>query len=292
MSVHTTSAWEPHTEVSTEIVAPGPVAALAALLDDGLAVPKPGDPLPPLWHWVALPQWATSGVLGADGHPRRGTFLPPIELPRRMFAGGSVVFNGALAVGESVVRESEVLEVTEKNGRSGQLVIVDVRTRLHNSAGDIAIEEIQNLVYRPAAPTATNPIPGTPPESINPAPPLRQVDSREWVLRTDPSLLMRFSAATANAHRIHYDWPYTTQVEGYPGLVVHGPFQALALAEIHRLSDGAPVKALTHRGNAPLFCGESAKLLSSPRDHGHLLELFSPRSESTRPSATLDLITN
>lgn len=291
MNADTTSTWEPHTEVSTEIVAPGPVAALAALLDDGLAAPKPGDPLPPLWHWVALPQWATSGVLGADGHPTRGTFLPPIELPRRMFAGGSIVFSGTLTVGETVVRESEVLTVSEKNGRSGQLVIVDVRTRLHNSAGDVAIEEIQNLAYRPAAPSPANPERERPSEFVNPAPPLSQVSSHEWALRTDPSLLMRFSAATANAHRIHYDWPYATQVEGYPGLVVHGPFQALALAEIHRLSGGAPVKALTHRGNAPLFCGELARLTSTARPDGKLLELFGPRGEPAKPSAVLDLIT-
>lgn len=283
------TSWQPHTEVSTEYVDPGRVAALAALFDDGLPPPQPGDPLPPLWHWVALPHWASSGQLGPDGHLRRGSFLPPVALPRRMFAGGRVRFPGTLRVGETVRREADVLSVTEKNGRSGALVIVEVQTRLYTDAGTLAIDELQNIVYREAAvPSAT--APSAPPEYV-PGRPLSRISESEWELRTDPTLLMRFSAATANAHRIHYDWPYTTGVEGYPGLVVHGPLQALALAETHRLSSGAPVTALEHRGNAPLFCGQPARLRSSLRADGNLLELFASAADSAKAGAVLDITT-
>lgn len=281
--------WVPQPETSTEFIDPGPVAALAALFDDGLPTPAPGDPLPPLWHWVALPRWGASGVLGTDGHPRRGSFLPPVALPRRMFAGGKVRFVGSLAVSETVRREADVLEANEKHGRSGTLVIVEVRIRLYNASDELAIEEIQNIVYREAAAPSTTV--ASPPEAIDPAVPLQKISDNEWELHTDPTLLMRFSAATANAHRIHYDWPYATGTEGYPGLVVHGPLQALALAETHRLAGRAPVTALTHRGNAPLFVGQPARLRSTPRNNGNLIELFGPRGESAGCNAVLDITT-
>ncbi len=284
----TESAWEPHLETSTELLDPAPVAALAALLDDGLPTPAPGDPLPPLWHWVALPRWAASGVLGADGHPRRGSFLPPVALPRRMFAGGEIRFHAPLLVGGRVRREAEVVAVTEKNGRSGALVVVDVQIRLFDHTGALAIEESQNLIYREAAPPPAEAA-ALPAADLVPGPPLHRTADDAWELRTDPSLLARFSAATANAHRIHYDWPYATGVEGYPGLVVHGPLQAIALAEVHRLRGGAPVRELRHRGRAPLFCGQPARLLATTVPDGVALELFGPGGESAGPNATVDL---
>ncbi|MGW5570372.1 FAS1-like dehydratase domain-containing protein [Nocardia thailandica] len=283
------SAWQPHLETSTELLDPAPVAALAALFDDGLPVPAPGEPLPTLWHWVALPRWASSGELGPDGHPRRGSFLPPVELPRRMFAGGEVRVHAPLIVGETVRREAEVVSVQQKNGRSGALVVVDVALRLFTAAGELAIEEQQNLIYREAAPRPDRPAPV--PADLEPGRPLTAISDTEWAFRTDPTLLARFSAATANAHRIHYDWPYATGVEGYPGLVVHGPLQALALAEVHRLAAGAPVRELRHRGRAPLFCGEPARLLATTVPDGVALELFGPGGETAGPNATLDLVT-
>lgn len=289
--VDTVSGWQPHTETSTELLDPAPVAALAALFDDGLPTPLPGDPLPPLWHWGALPRWAASGVLGTDGHPRRGGFLPPVSLPRRMFAGGEVHFHAPLVVGAQIRRESEVISVAEKNGRSGALVVVDVRTRLYDQNDVLAVEEVQNLIYREAAAPSSGPAPEPPPSTADPGTPLEQLSETEWSLRTDPALLMRFSAATANAHRIHYDWPYATRVEGYPGLVVHGPLQALALAETHRLAGGAPILTLRHRGRAPLFCGEPARLRTQAESDTVALALFGPRGEAAGPTATVDLIT-
>ncbi|MEV4313762.1 MaoC family dehydratase N-terminal domain-containing protein [Actinocrispum sp. NPDC049592] len=242
--------WEPHTETSVELVDPAPIAALAALFDS----PHPGDELPPLWHWVALPRWPVSGSLGPDGHPARGTFLPPVSLPRRMFAGGEVRIHRPLRIGSAVTRSATVESVTEKTGRSGRLVIVVVRVHLSDVDG-LVVEERQDIVYRERGPAVE---PAEPPTG----PPGRLLHREDgWAFRTDPTLLMRFSAATANAHRIHYDWPYATLVEGYPGLVVHGPLMSLTLAEVLRLEHpDAVVTTLTHRNVAPLFCGQPATI--------------------------------
>ena len=269
--------WQPHTVATDEIVDPGRVHALAHLFDDGLPVPGIGDPLPPLWHWAALPDWAASGELGDDGHPRRGSFLPPIDLPRRMFAGGSVAFPGVIRVGDTVRRESTVESVTEKNGRTGALIVVVVATTLFAPDGAAAIVEKQNLIYREAAPASTAPPadPASASQFLPVGPPLRAAGDGRWDLRTDPTLLMRFSAATANAHRIHYDWPYATRVEGYPGLVVHGPLMTMALAQTHRLrADGTRLASLTHRNTKPLFCGDDAQLVYTPSDGGARVELL------------------
>jgi 3-methylfumaryl-CoA hydratase len=285
--------WTAHTVVTHELLDPSPVAGLASLLDDGLPAPVEGEELPPLWHWVALPRWVASGVLGTDGHPRRGGFLPPIELPRRMFAGGNLTFCKPLIVGDMVRRESEVVSITEKDGRSGPIVIVDVATRLFDRLGELAVAEVQNLVYREqtATPTSADLSEPLAAESA-PGSPFHQASDDEWEFRTDPSLLARFSAVTANAHRIHYDWPYATRVEGYPGLVVHGPLQSIALAEIHRLSPGAQVRFLRHRGNAPLFCGQRASLRATYNAAGGaLLELTTPHEGSSGPNATVELMT-
>ncbi|QKT08805.1 MaoC family dehydratase N-terminal domain-containing protein [Gordonia sp. X0973] len=296
------AAWEPHTVTSTEFLDPGPVTALATLFDDGLPAPAVGDPLPPLWHWVALPRWAPSSQLSVDGHPFRGSFLPPVELPRRMFAGGSVTFDGELRVGDEVRREATVESVTEKNGRSGQLVIVVTSTTLFAPDGTPAVVEKQNIIYREAAAAgsasergqsgsdpAKRPAPD-PAAAMTPAgPPIVADGDAQWEFRTDPTLLMRFSAATANAHRIHYDWPYATGVEGYPGLVVHGPLMTLSLAETHRLAGTGRVASLSHRNSAPLFCGQSARLVSTPTDNGTTVELLGPRGADAAAHTTVEL---
>ncbi|MEV7663658.1 MaoC family dehydratase N-terminal domain-containing protein [Paenarthrobacter sp. NPDC089316] len=285
--------WTARTVVTEELLDPSPVAGLAALLDDGLPPPAAGDELPPLWHWVALPRWPVSSQLGPDGHPRRGGFLPPVELPRRMFAGGDITLHKPLTVGTMIRRESEVLSVAEKKGRSGTLVIVDVATRLFDEHGNLAVAEVQNLAYRESAPPRNGTPPEPPAAEPTPALPLQRVSENEWEFRTDASLLARFSAVTANAHRIHYDWPYATRVEGYPGLVVHGPLQAIALAETHRLSGGARVTRVRHRGRAPLFSGQPARLRGTRNGNGNaLVELISEKVDSIGPNATVNLITS
>ncbi len=255
---------------TTELVDPGPVRALGALLDGGPRVPGAGDPLPAMWHWVALPRWAASSTLDRDGHPVRGAFLPPVDLPRRMFAGGEVAVHVPLRVGEEIRRESRVGSVEEKNGRSGRLVVVVVETRYLGLDGELRVEERQDLVFREASSPTGDPVAPGPAAALTPAgPPLRRDGEAEWSLATDPTLLMRFSAATANAHRIHYDWPYATGVEGYPGLVVHGPLMTLLLVETLREAGALPDRVrLRHRNHAPLFCGQPAVVRHRGDGHG------------------------
>ncbi|WP_239456285.1 FAS1-like dehydratase domain-containing protein [Nocardioides solisilvae] len=270
MPVPAYDGWEPTPLVRTELVDPAPVRALAALLDDGPA-PETGDPLPPLWHWVALPRWAASSVLGPDGHPRTGSFLPPVALPRRMFAGGEVAWHRAPRVGEEVRSEARVVSVTDKTGRSGPLVLVVVETEVRGADGDLCLVERQDVLYREAGAPAGGELPEPPTDQAPTGPPLRAVPDGmpAWDVVTDPTVLLRFSAATANAHRIHYDWPYATRVEGYPGLVVHGPLMTLLLAESLRRAgalDGPVV--LRHRNRAPLFCGQPARVTHDPHPSG------------------------
>ncbi|MGB3697464.1 MAG: MaoC family dehydratase N-terminal domain-containing protein [Gordonia sp. (in: high G+C Gram-positive bacteria)] len=288
---HPAGDWQPHTVVTDELVDPAAVRAVATLFDDDLPVPGVGDPLPPLWHWAALPRWAASSELSVDGHPFRGSFLPPVELPRRMFAGGSVRFPGVIAVGEVVRRSSTVESVTEKHGRSGRLVVVVVSTVLSTSDGAVAVRETQNLVYREAAtPTAAPVAPDEAAGLVPAGPPLVPAGRHRWDFRTDPTLLMRFSAATANAHRIHYDWPYATRVEGYPGLVVHGPLMTMALAQTHRLvADGSRIAALTHRSSKPLFCADRAQLVYTATPDGARAELLGPGGDAAGAHSVVDL---
>ena len=280
-----TDDWKPHAVAEEALVDPAPVAALHALLDDDLPPLALGDPLPPLWHWVALPRWSRSSVLGPDGHPVRGGFLPPVALPRRMFAGGEVTFHAPVTVGDVVHREAAVTSVEHKHGRSGELVVVTVVTRLF-ARGALAVEESQNLIYRgPGARSAPDPV-----RETTPARPLARVAAWEWSLHTDPTLLMRFSAATANAHRIHYDHPYATQVEGHPGLVVHGPLMTLLLAEVARIEGATGVTRLTHRNRAPLFCGEPAVLRRTSVDGpATTLQLLTPDGGDATPRTTVTL---
>ncbi|GAA1767931.1 FAS1-like dehydratase domain-containing protein [Luedemannella helvata] len=248
-----------------ETVQPAPVHTFAGLLDDGLPTPHAGDPLPPLWHWVALPRWPAAGDVGPDGHPVHGVPPHPPGFPRRMFAGGTVRLVSPLTVGDTVHRTVRVLSQTRKSGRQGEFTLVTVETQLTGTDGRLAVLETQDIIYRRAAgPGATTtaarePLPQ--PDLVSGL--LDSTGDGTWRLRTDPRLLTRFSAATANGHRIHYDWPYATGVEGYPGLVVHGPLMTLALLETVRLGEPERrVVVVEHRNHRPLFCGQTAEISS------------------------------
>ncbi len=226
------------TETRTDIVAPHLLHGMAA----ALGVDAPGR-LPPLWHWMLFQEWVTPDRLGPDGHPRRGGFLPPVpDLPRRMWAGGRVRFLGPLHAGDAVRRRSTILSVKEKQGGSGRLVFVTVAHGIEGPRGP-AIEEEQDLVYRGAEGVATKPT-----DPAAPAP----SGARRGAMKPDPVLLFRYSALTGNGHRIHYDMDYVRGVEGYPGLVVHGPLQATWLAGL--LAD-RDVTAFSFRGLRPAFHG-------------------------------------
>lgn len=227
--------------------------ALAATLDldpDGFAT---GAELPPLWHWVYFTPKARRSEIGVDGHPQRGGFLPPIALPNRMWAGGRLTFIQPLRVGEAVERTSRIARCERKSGRNGELVFVTVEHSITGERGLCLVEE-QDIVYRQPT-VGTTPLAGAPVEGC------AEFGGR---IQPDPVLLFRYSALTFNGHRIHYDQPYTTAEEGYPGLVVHGPLAATLLLEAFRAAHPAKrVRQFAFRAVGPLFattafdlCGE------------------------------------
>ncbi|GAA3389390.1 FAS1-like dehydratase domain-containing protein [Cryptosporangium minutisporangium] len=213
--------WQPELVEVSRRVDPWPSAAFAALLD--VADPTPGGQLPPLWHWFTLLDHPAQSALGDDGHPTEGAFLPPIPDRRRMWAGGRFEQRAPIEYGANLSSRARVSEVAVKSGRSGELAFVTVRSELTVDGRQVAVEE-QDIVYRSGDPGRTS----NRPAADEPA--------GDWTLEvaTDPVLLARFSALTYNGHRIHYDRPYATEVEGYPDLVVHGPLMALLALELPR----------------------------------------------------------
>ena len=235
--------WIGRTESVTDLVAAWPMAALNATLDRGEAFPCPGDPLPALYHWLYFLPLAETSELDADGHPRRGGFLPPVTLPRRMWASSDVAFTGQVRIGEEATRSSLIEDIAEKQGRSGPLVFVTIRHEIANADG-IAITDRQTVVYRGETG-------GGPPPGGKPAP-----GEGDFSRAISPSaaLLFRYSALTFNAHRIHYDHPFTTEVEGYPGLVVHGPLLATLLADlVRRALPDVAITRFRFRAVKPVF---------------------------------------
>jgi 3-methylfumaryl-CoA hydratase len=237
----------------TEILLPGPAQALGALL--GVPVPdlEHGAGLPLLWHWIYLLDHPAQADLGPDGHPVRGTFpTPPGPGYRRMWAGGRVRTSGPLRCGAPATKRSRVLSVHDKQGRSGPLTFTVVEHQVVQD-GRVVVDEQQDIVYRPAAsPGGAAPGgPGAGEGSVVPA------AEGEWAIDVSPTLLFRFSALTYNAHRIHYDRDYARDAEGYPGLLTHGPLQALAMAEATRAAagdgGGDGDLSLEYRLIAPLF---------------------------------------
>jgi 3-methylfumaryl-CoA hydratase len=272
--------WIGNSEELEELIAPAPALAAAATLDDTTTALAPGSPLPPLWHWFYFLPRAPQSRIGADGHPQRGGFMPPIELPRRMFAGARLRFVRPVAIGKPAVRRAVIRTVSEKEGKTGKLAFVTVGHTLLQE-GAVCIEEEQDIVYRaPGGPVAT-PVPaGLPPP----------VPAESWTrtITPDPTLLFRFSALTFNAHRIHYDRSYATAVEGYPGLVVHGPLTAVLLMELVRSNAHRPVAAFAFRVQAPLFDLAPFRLVGTAADGQVRLEAQGPDGKAA-VSATADL---
>ena len=242
-------AWIGRTETRHDLLTAAPLAGLSATLDraDDPA-PRLGAALPPLAHWLYFLPQSPAREIGADGHSKRGGFLPPVPLPRRMWAGGRLEFHRDLQVGDEAERHSTITSIETKQGRSGALVFVTVRHEVSvASRGEsgIALTEEHDIVYR------DSPHAG----SVSPAPAMARTDedfSREIV--PDPVLLFRYSALTFNGHRIHYDRSYVTEVEGYPGLIVHGPLIATLLVDlVRREIPGARLRAFAFKAASPLF---------------------------------------
>lgn len=237
-------AWVGRSEECGDTIDPLRARAMQAALDDSAPPLDPGDALPPLWHWLYFWTVAPEATLGPDGHAARGGFLPPIDLPRRMWAGSRVSFPRPLPIGARATRRSEIAEVQLKEGRSGVLAFVTVRHQVATDEG-VCIEEEQDIVYRAASAPGAGPRPGEP----APATPAWR---RE--MPPDPVLLFRYSALTFNGHRIHYDLKFTTEVEGYPGLVVHGPLLATLMADLARRErPAARVARFEFRALRPIF---------------------------------------
>jgi len=237
-----------------------PAAALAATLDRDDA-PGKGDSLPPLWHWIYFRELHRHADLAENGHARLGGFLPPVPLPRRMFAGARLSFPRPLRIGEEARRVSTIVDVNQKKGASGDLVFVLVRNEIIGPGGPAIVEE-HDLVYREAAR----------PELPRPAP-RRLPEKAAWTreLQFDVAQLFRYSALLFNAYRIHYDRPYATE-QGYAGLVVHGQLVATLLADLVRRNTDAPLKAFRYRSVSPLVDGSTCVLSGLP--NGNLVNLW------------------
>jgi 3-methylfumaryl-CoA hydratase len=245
--------WIGRSETVHDQIGPTPVRALAATLDHPPAEVSHGTPLPPLWHWLYFLPLHRQSEIGPDGHARRGGFLPPVPLPRRMWAGSQFEFRAPVRVGDAVARTSTIADVSVKQGRSGPLVFVKVRHELRcNGAAEPALIEFHDIVYREARqPGDTEP------------PPVAAPEGAEWqrALVPDDVLLFRYSALTFNGHRIHYDRKYVTEVEGYPGLVVHGPLIATLLMDLlRREAPGAEVAAFRFKAVRPTFDGHPMRV--------------------------------
>lgn len=238
--------WIGRREVAEDLVSPGPLARLAATLDhDGSHWPP--DELPPLGHWLFFLPSALQREIATDGHPQRGGFLPPVSLPHRMWAGGSMHFLAPIRVGSRIRRTSTIADVTHKSGRTGELVFVNV---LHEvfSGSALAVREEQNLVYRDV------PKGDAPARGGGEGPHIPAAAHWQRTVQPDPVLLFRFSALTFNGHRVHYDRDYCRDVEGYPGLVVHAPLTAMLLMDLFlRHNEDVRVMKIEYRAHRPLF---------------------------------------
>ena len=261
-------SWEGRSEVHTDTVTAAPLRGLSATLDREDPLQQEGSEVPPLWHWLYFLPQARQSQLGPDGHPLRGGFLPPVPLPRRMWAGGRLQWqtDNPMRVGDTAKKHSRIASVKHKSGRSGDLLFVEVEHAFYNAQG-LCLTEIHDIVYRSAAvPGATE----APPAAAETGAPWQ----RDFV--PDPVSLFRYSALTFNGHRIHYDRSYVTQEEGYPGLIVHGPLIATLLVDlVRRQVPEARLASFQFRAVRPTFDLHPFRLNGRPSACGKMIELWS-----------------
>jgi 3-methylfumaryl-CoA hydratase len=258
--------WIGNRESDIDYVTVPSVHRLSCTLDRDDPRPKVGDALPIGWHSILFPRVVRQSQIGPDGHPQRGDFLPPVPLPRRMFAGKRITFEGELRIGDEVTRESVIQSVTPKVGKSGQMVFVTVRTEICSPRG-LAVVEEQDIVYREEPdPHAPRP----------PAAPMAAPGAAIWkkVVTPDPVMLFRYSALTFNGHRIHYDQPYVTGTEGYPALVMNGGLTTLLVFELARAKAGGPLRHMASRNVRPLFVDRPITLCGEPSADGRSAKLW------------------
>jgi 3-methylfumaryl-CoA hydratase len=258
--------WLDKQEVVKDDITAFPLKAMAATLDRE----ESGDSVPPLWHWLYFLPVAPMSEVGPDGHPKRGGFLPPVPLPRRMWAGGRLTFHAPLKVGEHATRTSTIANIEDKTGRSGRLVFVTVQHTIE-AGGELKLEEEHDIVYRDA-----------PQEGARPPQPQLAPEGETWrrTIDADAVMLFRYSALTFNGHRIHYDHPYVTEVEGYPGLIVHGPLIATLLVDlVRREQPEATLQNFAFKAVRPTFAGQAFTVCGKPSADGKLIELWAKDHE-------------
>ncbi|MEM8990866.1 MAG: MaoC family dehydratase N-terminal domain-containing protein [Pseudomonadota bacterium] len=248
--------WIGRVETREDAMEPWAAQAMLATLDLSRRPLGPGDPLPPFWHWLYFREAAARSALGPDGHPAVGGFMPKVPQPRRMWAGGRLEFHGPLPLGAPATRRSEIADVQTREGRSGSLTFVTVRHEIGRAKGLSATEE-QDIVYREDAKGPSREPPRAPEDFTQ---------RRGW--RCDSTVLFRYSALTFNGHRIHYDLRHAREVEGYPGLVVHGPLLATLLLELAAEMMPGPLRRFSFRAVAPVFCDEAFECLGKPAGDG------------------------
>jgi 3-methylfumaryl-CoA hydratase len=260
--------WTGRLETRSDTINVMPIAALQATLDIDAPFPASGDALPPLWHWLYFLPLHRHSDIGEDGHAKRGGFLPPVPLPRRMRAGGRLQFLQPLCVGDAIERTSRIVSVDAREGRTGSLVFVLVRHEISGPSG-LAVVEEHDIVYRGLG--------GTTPANGVPVP-----AGHDWerTISPDAVMLFRYSALTFNGHRIHYDRSYVTSVEGYPGLIVHGPLVATLLLELVRekLPD-ARVTGYRFKAVRPLFDTSDFSVCGKPSEDGKSVSLWARDAE-------------
>jgi 3-methylfumaryl-CoA hydratase len=268
------SAWVGRQEELVDVLEPARSNALRAALGETEPLAE-GAELPPLHHWLYFWNVQPPAGLGVDGHPAKGGFLPPVALPRRMWAGGRLKFLAPLILGERVNKSSTILKVEAKSGKSGHLVFVTVEHRLSGGQG-LAVVEEQDIVYREAA--APGSIPG---------PREAEAPTVGWhrALEPTPVLLFRYSALTMNGHRIHYDRPYAMAEEAYPALVVHGPLQATLLADLAVRNLGKPIATFEFRGLSPAFDGATLHVCGEASEAG--ASLWTQQGDTRNMTATV-----
>ena len=245
--------WIGREETAEEPLTEALAARYAATLDLG-PPPATGEDAPFGLHLCLTQPAVAPGLLGRDGHPARGGFLPPVPLPRRMWAGGEFRHHAPLRVGDVISRRSTIEDVALKQGRTGPLCFVTVRHRI-SSDGRLAQEERQDIVYREDSPSGAKAAP----------PPAPEGPHRRSVAAT-PTLLFRYSALTFNGHRIHYDEPYAREVENYPGLVIHGPLQASLMRLWAEELMGAPPATFAFRGLSPICAPQEMQIFAEEEE--------------------------
>lgn len=267
MSEHNVMDWLGRSETFDDVLRLQPASFMEATLDRESVLAE-GDNLPPLWHWLYFLEAKTASALGRDGHPKKGGFLPPVALPRRMWAGGRFEFHAPIRFGEPVRKVSTISNIVNKAGRTGSLCFVTVRHEVY-SAGELAVSEEQDIVYRedPAA------------EAPQPEPKFAP-NNAEVIENVNPTqvMLYRYSALTFNGHRIHYDVDYARDVEGYEGLVFHGPLTATLLVDLATRTMGRQPDQFSFKGLSPITANHSFTI--EGRREGDTMKLWARRHDN------------